>query len=153
MIGVTGIIQYLTTGYGMCYHVCGILHIKEPLLLTRKRKSSPCSGGSGFPLLLSCYGRGVTARHHVDEVLQPALVPFMAGRRGMVFQLDNARAHSARLTQDVLNRNNIVTMDWPALSPDLNPTQHLWDEIEHGIHRCHMLPATVQELTDAVLDV
>ena len=30
-------------------------------------------------------GRGVTARHYVDEVLQPVLVPFMAVRRGMVF--------------------------------------------------------------------
>ena len=137
----------------MFYSVCGIVHIKEPLLLIRKRKSSPCSGDSVFPLMLSCYGRGVTARHHIDEVLQPALVPVMAGRHGMVFQQDNARALSTHLTQDVLYRNNIITMDWPALSPDLNPTEHLWDETERGIDRCHMLPATVQEQTDAVLDV
>ena len=37
-------------GRGMCYHVCGMMHIKEPLLLIKK--SSPC-GNSGFPLLLS----------------------------------------------------------------------------------------------------
>ena len=35
----------------MCYLVCGMVHINEPLLLIRK--NSPCSGGSGFPLLLS----------------------------------------------------------------------------------------------------
>ena len=35
---------------GMCYHVCGMVHIKEPLLLIGN--SSPC-GGSGFPLSLS----------------------------------------------------------------------------------------------------
>ena len=34
----------------MCYPVCGIMHIKEPLLLIGK--SSPCCG-SGFPLSLS----------------------------------------------------------------------------------------------------
>ena len=34
----------------MCYPVCGMVHIKEPLLLIGK--SSPC-GGSGFPLSLS----------------------------------------------------------------------------------------------------
>ena len=34
-------------GHGMCYPVCGIVHIKEPLLLIKK--SSPC-GSSGFPL-------------------------------------------------------------------------------------------------------
>ena len=35
---------------GMCYPVCGMMHIKEPLLLIRK--SSLC-GGSGFPISLS----------------------------------------------------------------------------------------------------
>ena len=35
-------------GRGMCYPVCGMMHIKEPLLLMGK--SSPC-GGSGFPYL------------------------------------------------------------------------------------------------------
>ena len=35
---------------GMCYHVCGMVHIKEPLLLINK--SSLC-GGSGFPFSLS----------------------------------------------------------------------------------------------------
>ena len=34
-------------GRGICYPVCGMVHIKEPLLLIRK--SSPC-GGRGFPL-------------------------------------------------------------------------------------------------------
>ena len=37
-------------GCGMCYLVCGMVHIKEPLLLIGK--NSPC-GGSGFPLSLS----------------------------------------------------------------------------------------------------
>ena len=34
-------------GRGMCYHVCGMVHIKEPLLLIEK--SNLC-GGSVFPL-------------------------------------------------------------------------------------------------------
>ena len=38
------------TKTGICYAVCGMMHIKEPLLLIGK--SSPC-GGSGFHLLLS----------------------------------------------------------------------------------------------------
>ena len=37
-------------GRGMCYPVCGMVHIKKTLLLIGK--SSPC-GGSGFPLSLS----------------------------------------------------------------------------------------------------
>ena len=38
----------LTTG--MCYPVCGVMHIKEPLLLIGK---SSLYGGSGFPISLS----------------------------------------------------------------------------------------------------
>ena len=37
-------------GHGMCYPVCGMMHIKEPLLLTRK--SSLC-GVSRLSLSLS----------------------------------------------------------------------------------------------------
>ena len=36
--------DWCNTGCGMCYPVCGMVHLKEPLLLTRK---------SGFPLSLS----------------------------------------------------------------------------------------------------
>ena len=37
--------DWCNKGRGMCYPVCGMVHIKEPLLLIRK--SSPC-GGSRF---------------------------------------------------------------------------------------------------------
>ena len=42
--------DWCNKGRGMCYHVCGMMHIKEPMLLIGK--SSRC-GGSGFPLSLS----------------------------------------------------------------------------------------------------
>ena len=42
--------DWCNKGCGMCYPVCGMMHIKEPLLLIRK--SSLC-GGSRFPLKLS----------------------------------------------------------------------------------------------------
>ena len=41
--------DWCNKGCGMCYPVCGMMHIKEPLLLIGK--SSLC-GGSGFPLSL-----------------------------------------------------------------------------------------------------
>ena len=42
--------DWCNKGCGMCYPVCGVMHIKEPLLLIGK--SSPC-GGSRFTLSLS----------------------------------------------------------------------------------------------------
>ena len=42
--------DWCNKGRGMCYPVCGMVHIKEPLLLIDK--SSLC-GGSGFPFSLT----------------------------------------------------------------------------------------------------
>ena len=41
--------DWCNKGRVMYYPVCGMMHIKEPLLLIRK---SSLSGGSGFPLSL-----------------------------------------------------------------------------------------------------
>ena len=55
-LGISHSSQCFTTGVtnisGLCYPVCGMVHIKELLLLIGK--SSPC-GGSGFPLSLSVW--------------------------------------------------------------------------------------------------
>ena len=42
--------DWCNKGRGMCYPVCGMMHIKEPLLLIGK---SSLYGSSGFPLSLS----------------------------------------------------------------------------------------------------
>ena len=43
--------DWCNKGRGMYYPVCGLMHIKEPLLLIEK--SSLCSGGRWFSLSLS----------------------------------------------------------------------------------------------------
>ena len=58
-------------GHGM-YYICGMMHIKEPLLLIGK--SSLC-GGSGFPLLLSewFFTICLTPYNHKSNVLSVSL--------------------------------------------------------------------------------
>ena len=46
--------QPVFKGHCMCYPVCGMVHIKDPLLLIKKNSSS--SGVSKFPLF--CYLSG-----------------------------------------------------------------------------------------------
>ena len=69
-----------TKGRGMCYPVCGMVHIKEHLLLIGK--SSPC-GGSGFPLSLSewSFTTGPTSYNRKLNVLSVSLnktFPFLS---------------------------------------------------------------------------
>ena len=50
--------------------------------------------------------------------------------KGMGLQLlmhDNARPHVARICRQFLNRNNVNILPWPAVSPDMNPIEHIWD--------------------------
>ncbi|GFS94838.1 transposable element Tcb1 transposase [Trichonephila clavipes] len=39
----------------------------------------------------------------------------------------NARPHTAKVSQDCLR--TIITLPWPALSPDLSPIEHIWGNL------------------------
>ena len=52
---------------------------------------------------------------YIDEILEPEVVPFLRNNDDvMLFQQDNAHAHSARLTMDFFNQNGVQVLPWPA---------------------------------------
>ncbi|GBM77573.1 hypothetical protein AVEN_186841-1 [Araneus ventricosus] len=90
--------------------------------------------------------RTLTANLYISLVIQPGALPFMNSIQGGVFQQDNARPHTAVVTQHSLQ--SVDMLPWPARSPDLSPIEHVWDIIGRQLQH-HPQPAlTVPLLTD-----
>ncbi|GFU96847.1 HTH_Tnp_Tc3_2 domain-containing protein [Trichonephila clavipes] len=66
----------------------------------------------------------LTARRYVDDILTPIVLPMLSSRPGAIYQQDNARPHTARLSQQCLQGYHFLP--WPARSPDLSPIEHVW---------------------------
>ena len=74
--------------------------------------------------LVVCQGN-LTARHYIDQLLRPVVVPMFRQCQSLVDQHDNTRPHVARATQDFLQANNIGVLPWPACSLDCNPIERM----------------------------
>jgi transposase len=89
------------------------------------------------------------------KILENNLVPFHSAMRGtigknMVFQHDNAPIHTAHKVTQWFQKKNIIIMDWPACSPDLNPIENVWKLMKDNIQKRENFPRTVDELKIAL---
>ena len=65
----------------------------------------------------------------LNQNLQPEAVPFLQRHGPAILMHDNARLHVARICRRFINRNNVKVLPWPAVSPDMNPIEHIWDYV------------------------
>ncbi len=57
---------------------------------------------------------------------------------------DTDPKHNSRLITDWLKGKTIPTLPWPSYSPDFNPRENLWDELERRVKK-HQ-PKNIKEL-------
>nr|CAH7760614.1 unnamed protein product [Callosobruchus chinensis] len=67
----------------------------------------------------------------------------------LIFMDDNARPHRTRAVQQALETGNIARLEWPAMSPDMNPIEHVWDYVSRAIFNRNNPPRSTQELVVA----
>lgn len=89
----------------------------------------------------------LNAIRYRDEILQPIVQPALEViGEGAVFQDDNARPHRAHIVTDFLQQHNIMRMEWPSCSPDLNPIEHLWDVLGRRLRSNHPPAVNLNQL-------
>ena len=63
------------------------------------------------------------------------------------YQKHDIHGPTARLTQNFLQANGINVMDWPAMSADISPIKHVWDELGRRVRNRVLPPTNVAHLS------
>ena len=105
-----------------------------------KNELFPTVGTTGF----KAPSKGVNAEVY-KELLETKLIPACRqlmekcptsstnGSSRWVFQQDNAKAHTSKLVQAWLNKQDFDVMKWPSKSPDLSWIENLWPYVANKL--------------------
>jgi hypothetical protein len=95
----------------------------------------------------------LSAAGYIEQILlQHLLVAAYGVGPEFVLIHDNAKNHVARITRAVLKELDMQEIEWPALSPELIPIEHVWDRHNIRVRWVPVSPLTLQELLEALIE-
>jgi transposase len=86
------------------------------------------------------------------NILETHLLPSLEGMDGYTFQQDNAPIHKARLVTNFFHSSGMPVLDWALQSPDPNPIECLWCDLEKIVRKRAVQPTTLAELEQFLLE-
>ena len=88
----------------------------------------------------------LTAAGYIEQMLlrHVLVAPYGVGPEFLLVH-DNTRAHLACITRAVMQELDIQEIEWSAVSPDLNPIEHVWNRLNRSVHGHPVPPQTLQE--------
>ncbi|CAB4407619.1 unnamed protein product [Rhizophagus irregularis] len=66
--------------------------------------------------------------------------------RKLYFSRGQSSIHTARVVKNWKDENDTASLPWPAQSPDLNPIENLWDELDRQVRAHRPLPTNRESL-------
>ena len=115
--------------------------------------------GGGNVIFWGCMSAvGVGELHFIEgnmnsnmysEILLQSMISSLQklGRRA-VFQHDNEPKHTSKTTTALLKRLRVKVMDWPSMSPDLNPIEDFWGILKRKVHKV----SNIRQLHDIIME-
>ncbi len=85
------------------------------------------------------------------SILKEKMLPSLRALvRRALFQHDNDPKHTSKATVGFLKKNRVKVIQWPSMSPDLNPIEHLWGILKRQVE--HHSPFNTQSLKEVILE-
>ena len=101
-------------------------------------------------LYFSTPGTTMNGSKYVD-LLKSKLLLHMSVHNTSIFIQDGAPCHCFKIVKKFLGDNNVVTLDWPGISPDLNPIENLWSKTKDLV--AEKQPSSDKALTESIKEV
>lgn len=96
---------------------------------------------------------GILYRQILSEDLLQTIEYYGWDISNIVFQQDNDKKHTSAVVQRWLRENNVPVLDWPSQSPDLNPIEHLWNEVDRQLRKLPTKISSKEVLWECIEEV
>ncbi|KAF8671877.1 Transposase [Rhizoctonia solani] len=147
---------------GHCYAYKRVGQAPQPHQIIKTNKNGgghvmiwACMGWKGPGLMCKIDG-SLTKELYVeileDEFKQTLEYYGLDMQKG-IFMQDNASSHKAHIIKDWFQENGLEVFEWPANSPDLNPTESLWDQIKRELYSYETPASGMLELLERVQEI